>query len=176
MATEDSGSPVEATIEELAALYDEHRLSAGTGQRLANTVTRLLGRPSAVAIVLLAIAMWIIGNDVAGRAHAFESFPFAQLELAATIAALSVAMLVLTTQRHEEQLGEKRARLTLQIAVLSEKKIAKVIALLEEQRRDNPMLTSRADREAELMAKPSDPRANLEQLEQREDGDPAASR
>jgi mxaJ protein len=39
-----------------------------------------------------------------------------------------VALLILTTQRHEDQLAEKRARLTLQIAVVSENKIAKVIS------------------------------------------------
>lgn len=170
MADEQAAPHVDATIEELAALYEEHRLSAGQGQRVANYATRLLGRPSASMIVLAAIALWIIGNDVAGTLQwtAFERFPFPQLELAATIAALLVAMLVLSTQRHEEELGEKRARLTLQIAVLSEKKIAKVIELLEEQRRENPLLESRPDPEADLMAKPSDPRASLKKLEERE--------
>ena len=55
--------------------------------------------------------------------------------------------------------------MTLQIAVLGEKKITKGIELLEEQRRDNPMLRSRIDLEAQAMATATDPRASLEQLE-----------
>ena len=74
----------------------------------------------------------------------------------ATISALLVALLILTTQRHDEELAESRAQLTLHIAMLSERKIAKIIALLEEQRRDNPMLPSRVDVEAADMAQPAD--------------------
>jgi uncharacterized membrane protein len=75
----------------------------------------------------------------------------------------------LTTQRHEDVLAEKRARLTLQIAVLSEKKIAKIIELLEDQRRENPLLTSRPDTEAASMASATDPEASLAELEATEE-------
>ena len=110
---------------------------------------------------------WVVGNYAARLmgSTALEEFPFPDLGFLVTIAALIVALLILTTQRHEEELADKRARLTLQIAVLSEKKIAKLIELMEEQRRDNPLLPSRVDREADAMATASDPRASLEQLE-----------
>jgi hypothetical protein len=49
--------------------------------------------------------------------------------------------------------------------VISEKKIAKIIALLEEQRRDNPLLGTRVDNEAEQMAKTADPHASRKQIE-----------
>lgn len=111
---------------------------------------------SLVGIFGLAIA-WITGNYVARLIGwtALEEFPFPDLGFIATIAALLVTLLILTTQRHEEQLAETRAQLTLRIAMLSERKIAKVIELLEEQRRDNPLLPSREDREAADMAEPS---------------------
>ena len=71
--------------------------------------------------------------------------PFPMIELIATLAALLTTLLILTTQRHEEQADLRRDRLTLQVAVLSEKKVAKIISLLEEQRRDDPLLASRID-------------------------------
>ena len=77
------------------------------------------------------------------------------------VGALLVALLILTTQRHEEELAESRAQLTLHIATLSERKIAKVIELLEEQRRDNPLLPSRIDDEATEMAQPADHKTTL---------------
>ena len=96
----------------------------------------------------------MFGNYVATRLGlgALEEFPFPNLAFAATVAALLIALAILTTQQHQDQLAERRAELTLQIAVLSERKMAKLIELMEEQRRDNPLLASRVDEEAERMA------------------------
>jgi uncharacterized membrane protein len=164
----DKDGHVETTVEQLAQLHQDHRRSAGPIQRVANRTTAALGRPGALAMVVGLIIAWVVGNYVARAlgSRALEEFPFPDLAFVATVAALLVALLILTTQRHEEELAERRARLTLQIAVLSEKKIAKVIQLLEEQRRDNPLLASRHDAEAEAMGTASDPRATLEQLEE----------
>ena len=106
------------------------------------------------------------GNYAARRfgITALEEFPFPDLAFVATVAALLIALLILTTQRHQDQLAERRAQLTLQIAILSEKKVAKVIALLEEQRQENPLLSSRVDEEAEAIAQSADPDASLDSL------------
>jgi uncharacterized membrane protein len=47
---------------------------------------------------------------------------------------------------------------------LSEQKIAKVIQLLEESRRDNPLVGNRLDSEAEPMAQPADPQSVLDAI------------
>ena len=44
-------------------------------------------------------------------------------------------------------------------AVLSEQKLAKIIELLEESRRDNPLLGNRVDASADAMAMPADPQS-----------------
>ena len=66
-------------------------------------------------------------------------------------------MLILASQRREDQLAERRDQLTLELAILGEQKTAKVIALLEEFRRDNPRTPDRVDPEATAMAQPADP-------------------
>jgi uncharacterized membrane protein len=168
LATDTQRPDPDPTVQQLAAMYDEHQRAAGPILRFANRTTRTLGRPASLVVIVALILAWMVGNYLARLlgSHALEEFPFPDLGFAATVTGLLVAMLILTTQRHEEELAEKRARLTLQIAVLSEKKIAKVIQLLEEQRRDNPLLASRYDPEAEAMGTASDPRATLEQLEE----------
>ena len=119
----------------------------------------------------LASLVWVAGNYVARAlgSTALEEFPFPDLGFLATIAALLVALLILTTQRHGEELAERRAQLTLHIAMLSERKIAKVIELLEEQRRDNPMLPSRVDHEAAEMAQASAHEVTLSLLDEAAD-------
>ena len=47
-----------------------------------------------------------------------------------------MVVLILATQRREYQLAQLREQLTLELAILSEQKTAKVIQLLEESRRD----------------------------------------
>ena len=69
---------------------------------------------------------------------------------------LLVVMLLLVAQKHEDELNAHRDTLTLELAILSEHKIAKVIQLLEELRRDSPHVQDRDDTQAQQMAEPSD--------------------
>lgn len=163
--------PDENTVDQLANLYNRHDQRTSRVQRLANRVTSVLSKPLSLVVIFgLAIA-WIIGNYVARAtgSTALEEFPFPDLGFIATISALLVALLILTTQRHEEGLAESRAQLTLHIAMLSERKIAKVIELLEEQRRDNPLLPSRTDHEATRLAQPSDHETALDLIDEAAD-------
>jgi uncharacterized membrane protein len=56
--------------------------------------------------------------------------------------------------------------LTLELAMLSEQKAAKLIELVEELRRDMPNVQDRVDQEAEALAQPADPEAVLEALKE----------
>ena len=120
-----------------------------------------------MAIVLVLVIFWMIGNYVAERAgvHALEEAPFPELGLILTVVALLVALLILTTQRHEQALAEKRSQLTLQIAILSERKIAKLIGMLDDLRIALPSVPSHRDLEAEGMAISADPIATMELIE-----------
>ena len=164
---DESPSDVEETAEQLAVLHHEQERATEPVQKLANRVTARLGRPGTLAIIFLLIILWMAGNYVARRMgiSAVDQFPFPDLAFVATVAALLIALLILTTQQHQSQLAERRSQLTLQISILSEKKIAKVIALIEEQRRESPELASRTDNEADAMSHSVDPRETLNSLE-----------
>ena len=58
--------------------------------------------------------------------RALDPPPFAWLELAASLVALYMTVLILTTQRREDQLAQHREQLTLELAILSETKTAKI--------------------------------------------------
>ena len=165
---------VEETVAQLRRMYEEHARQTSRIQLIANRLTAALGRPVALLLIVGSVLVWVLGNYLAHMlgSVALERFPFPDLAFIATIAALLVALLILTTQRHQDDLAERRARLTLQIAALSEKKIAKVIELLEQQRRDNPLLPDRDDAAARSMAKPVDAIGDL-QAGRSDDGGPA---
>jgi uncharacterized membrane protein len=67
--------------------------------------------------------------------------------------------LILTTQRRADRLASRREQMTLELSLLSERKTAKIVELLEELRRDSPGVKARIDDEAKAMATPVDTRA-----------------
>lgn len=158
---------IEQTVQRMAELHAEYRRRVSPLRRAAGTVTRAIGSPATISLALLLIMVWVIGNAAAARAgaRAFDPPPFALLELVATVAAFLTTLLILATQLVEEEASRHRSQLTLQLASLSEQKIAKVIALLEEQRRESPQLASRRDPEADDMARPADPSHVLKRIE-----------
>jgi uncharacterized membrane protein len=164
----DGAAPQEEeTIQSLAEIHDRHQREVGIVQKLANRVTDTLGRPMAVVMALALVICWIAWNALASEIGitALDRFPFPGLELFAAVSALLVTLVILTTQRHEQDVNRRRDQLTLHMAVLTEKKIAKAIALLEELRRDSSQVPTRDDREASEMAKPANPQDSLDQIE-----------
>ena len=83
--------------------------------------------------------------------------PFNWLQGLVGLLALYDTVLILITQRRDDLLASYREQLTLELAILGEQKAAKIIALLEEMRCDNPNLRDRVDVEAEAMSVPADP-------------------
>ena len=85
----------------------------------------------------------------------------------AQLAALYITVLILITQRHENELTNHRQQLTLELAMLSEQKNAKIVELIEEMRRDNPMIEDRIDPHADALSVPADPQQVLEAIKER---------
>jgi uncharacterized membrane protein len=87
--------------------------------------------------------------------------PFQWLQGVVSLAALLVTLMVLATQRRLAQRAARRGDLELQVNLLSEQKAAKLIALLEELRRDLPSVRDRIDPVANAMTEAVDPKAVL---------------
>ena len=73
-----------------------------------------------------------------------------------TFVAMLTATVVLVAQNRQTQLAEQRAHLDLQINLLTEQKVTKVIHLLEELRRDLPMVRDREDPQAAALKEQTD--------------------
>lgn len=158
-AQDPAADHIEETVQRMAELHADYEEGASRLQRRVARLTRVIASPWTLLVALAAVLAWTLGNAAAPRLHlhAFDGPPYNLLELLATVVALFTTLMILTTQRREEEAARRRSQLTLQLASLSEQKIAKVIALLEEQRRENPALRDRRDNEAEDMAQASDP-------------------
>jgi uncharacterized membrane protein len=155
---------IEDTVRSIAELHAEHDRQASFYHKTIERLIHRLGQPAALVVIGVIIALWVGTNIALRRMHvaAFDPAPFGYLQGVISAAALSMTVLILTSQRRENRLAERRAQLTLQLAMVSEQKIAKLIELVERQRFDNPQMANRIDREAEAMAQPADSAAILQ--------------
>ena len=159
---------IEETIRSIARLHADHFQQATSLQRLVDRLTALVGQPRFIGALTIAVSGWIAGNLAAPRLrlHAPDPPPFNWLIAAVSLTALYMTALILSTQRRENALAEHREQLTLELAILSEQKAAKIIELLEEMRRDSPHLRNRVDEQAEAMSTPADPESVLEAIKE----------
>lgn len=166
-APESPPDPVGETIETIARLHTRAEQKVDPHQRAVETVTSLLGRPVFLHLVLLLVALWVLLNVFAHRLgwKQIDPPPFYWLQGVVGLGALLMTIVVLTTQNRQGQLAERRAQLDLQINLLTEQKVTKVIELVEELRRDLPSVRNRHDAEAEAMSETADPHAVLTALE-----------
>ncbi len=155
-----------------AQLRTAHERETGAVQRAVDHLTAIVGMPGFVAVLTVAISLWMAFNVMAKVVglRPIDPPPFTWLQGALGTLALYVAALILSTQRREDQLSSHREQLILELAILNDQKASKIIGLLEEVRRDNPMITDRVDDQALAMSTPSDPHTVLEAIKDVQEG------
>lgn len=159
--------PVSQTIDTIAALHARAEQKVDRHQRAVETVTALLGRPAFLYLIQFLVVAWVLLNVFARRLGLprIDAPPFYWLQGVIGLSALLLTVVVLITQNRQGRLAERRAQLDLQINLLTEQKVAKLIQLVEELRRDLPSVQNRHDPEAEAMTEATDPHAVLTALE-----------
>lgn len=162
---------IEQTVQAMAELHAHHHRQATTVQRAVDRLTGFVGRPRFVWIVSLAAVGWLALNvALSPTGHAPDPPPFAYFEIVGTFASVYITVLILITQTRQNRLSERRDQLTLELAMLSEQKSAKIIQLLEELRRDHPDIADREDAHAEALSVPADPHVVLGAIDDTQDG------
>lgn len=160
--------PIGETIETIIALRAKAEQNVSPHQRSVELITQLFGRPTFLYGLVIVICLWLLPNVLPAEwgILKFDPPPFEGLDKTIGIVSLLMTAGVLVRQSRQEYLAEQRAQLTLQLDLLTEQKIAKLIALLEELRRDLPNVADRYDPEAEAMQTAVNPHTVLETLEE----------
>jgi uncharacterized membrane protein len=154
-------------VETLASLRARAEQGVSHHQRRIERFTARMGQPRSFYLVLSFSAVWIVFNLVATRVgvRPFDPPPFDWLQGLTGLCALLMTTTILITQNRQTHQAEQRGQLELQVNLLAEQKIAKLIGLLEELRRDLPTVRDRVDKMADAMTEPVDPHAVMSALE-----------
>ena len=163
-----SGDPTSQNIEAVVEFYAREEEKITASQRVLERISHSLGRPAFLGLILAFVALWIVANLILvriGRAP-FDTDPYPWLQGIVGLSALLTATVVLTRQNRLARLAEQRAHLDLKVTLLTEQKVAKLIHLVEELRRDLPNVRNRHDPDAVAMQESMKPNTVLATLDE----------
>jgi uncharacterized membrane protein len=106
--------------------------------------------------LLAVIALWVGINVLSQTRGGWDPPPFELLDGAMTLISLVTTTIVLIAQNRQTKLEQQHTHLELQVSLLTEQKVTKLINLIEELRRDMPMVRDRHDPHAEALQESAD--------------------
>jgi uncharacterized membrane protein len=165
---------ISENIEAVLEFYAREEQNISRSQRRLERISRFIGQPVFLGIILLFVGLWIAANFILRElgVAGFDPPPFVWLQQIVGLSALLTATVVLIRQNRLGKLEEQRAHLDLKVTLLTEQKAAKMIDLLEELRRDLPNVRDRHDSEAAALKQGMRPDAVLAALHERKEQGP----
>jgi len=160
---------ISQNIETILEFYSRDEQKLSPSQRALESVSDSVGRPLYLGAIVLLVALWILANAFEHRMGLAELDPppYFWLQGLVSLGAFLTTTVLLIKQTRLAKLEGRRAHLELQVNLLTEQKTTKLIMLMEELRRDLPMVRDRHDAEATLLQQPTDAGQVLAELDER---------
>jgi uncharacterized membrane protein len=170
--------PVARNIADILELESREMARTTRAQLWLEKLGRWLAHPAFPIALLLFTALWISLNVMTTRVGIphFDPPPFPWLVGLLTLTALLTTTIVLIGQARQSTRAEQRAHLDLQINLLTEQKVTKLIHLIEELRTDLPGVRMRHDPHVSQLNKTTDPAQVASALKERGPSSDAAER
>jgi uncharacterized membrane protein len=168
MSDDDSlNSALRRNIEVLRERRRQEEANASAQERVASAISRFSGSMRFVYLHAVAYGFWIVAN--LGWVPALEPWDptFVVLAMIASVEAIFLSTFILITQNRMAMAADRRAELDMQIGLLAEAEITKLVQLVSEiaHRMDVPSATHQ---DLEEMKKQVAPEAVLDAIERSE--------
>lgn len=118
-------------VSALAKVREEKRRKRSLGDRLSDQITRFAGSMAFVFLHVAWFAIWIIVNLGWTPLPQFDPFPFGLLTMIVSLEAIFLSTFVLISQNQMMADSEERAALDLQVNLLTEHELTKLVALTD---------------------------------------------
>lgn len=122
---------VDRNIATIARLREDAENAKSLQERGADAITRFSGSMTFVYIHAAWFATWIIINLGLVGLPPFDPYPFGLLTLIVSLEAIFLSTFVLLSQNRQAMLADHRADLDLQINLLAEYEITRILALVD---------------------------------------------
>jgi uncharacterized membrane protein len=167
---EDSNDadPINKNIQTIVELHKRAEKDVSKQQRTIENITDLLGRPAFLFNILVFVSFWIIVNVLLIKCglSSFDPPPFTWLQDILSFGALLLATMILITQNREDVMTERRTQLDLQVSLIIDQKMSKLLTMVDQIRQVHPELENGTDPEVEALKKTVDPHESVKALNQ----------
>jgi uncharacterized membrane protein len=144
----------ETNIETVIRLEAEQENRVAPADRLSEAIGQFAGTNTFITIQLICVALWVFINTGAPKAvPPFDPFPFVFLGVLLALEAVLLTSFVLIRQNRMSAKSDHRSHLDLQINLLAEKEITKVIQLLQRMSQQMGIEQEITDRETRELGK-----------------------
>jgi uncharacterized membrane protein len=123
---------VHRNIRALIEVRQQFEERKGRQERIADAITRFTGSMLFVYLHALWFGGWLVLNSgVVPGMRPFDPFPFVMLAMIASVEAIFLSTFVLISQNRMAALSDRRAELDLQINLLAEHEITRLISMVD---------------------------------------------
>jgi uncharacterized membrane protein len=122
---------LERNIRTILRLRAQADRSRSIQDRIADTITNFSGHLVFVYVHILWFGGWILVNTGSFGVKPFDPFPYGLLTMVVSLEAIFLSTFVLISQNRLGEDAENRANLNLQIALLTENEVTRVLQMLD---------------------------------------------
>lgn len=122
---------VRENMSTLSQLRAQSLLKRSSQDKIADGITTWSGSIAFVWLHLVWFLGWIVVNVGWTPWHAFDPFPFGLLTMIVSLEAIFLSTFVLISQNRASKENEERANLDLQINLLTERELTKLICIVD---------------------------------------------
>jgi uncharacterized membrane protein len=124
-------APAHDNIETVARLEKEFLDDRTRFERIGDAIGAFIGTMGFVLIHVVVFTLWVLVNVKAiPGVPAFDPYPFMFLSLAVSLEGVLLTTFVLMKQNRMSKRAEQRNQLNLQVDLLSEKEVTKILQML----------------------------------------------
>jgi uncharacterized membrane protein len=139
------------TIEDILKLEAHDR---SLSEKIADTIATFTGSMTFVWIHVAWFALWIVLNVGWLGFKSFDPYPFTFLTMIVSLEAIFLSTFILMSENRQARLGDRRARVNLQVDMIAEREVTKMMELIVDIH-DHLGLPRRTDKELAEMTKPT---------------------
>jgi uncharacterized membrane protein len=127
---ENKGSdPVGKTLNDIIKLES---LEKTASERIAERIAGFTGSMFFVLLHVVWFSLWIGLNLPLLNSHPVDPFPFTFLTMIVSLEAIFLSAFILMTENRQARLSDRRARVNLQIDMIAEREVTKLMQLVVE--------------------------------------------
>lgn len=170
-ATDSLLSPI---IQENIHTIVEHRQKAARRrskqEQIADVITNFSGQMTFVYLHVIWFGAWFLLNSGWFGFRPFDPFPYGLLTMVVSLEAIFLSTFVLISQNRMGEQDKQRAELDLQINLLTERELTRVLQILDEVQK-NLGIHDPTDLELAELKKETKPDEVLKEIEREEQGE-----